>query len=421
MNVLGDYVDTLKGFAFKSSWYTSDGVGNPIIKASNFGLETIEMGGFEKLSTDEVGRFEKYKVDPDDVLIQTVGSWPNNPQSVVGKVIRCQSAVAGFLLNQNIVKLIPREKADKKYLYYLLKNSDFKSYITARARGTANQASITLKDILNYQVDLPDKSEQQKRSKILFAYDALIENNDARIKVLEETGRLLYTEWFIKFKFPGHEKVKMIDSELGVIPSGWEVKKLSEIASVIRGTSYSSEEINETEGDYYLVNLKSFNKGGGFRFDGTKYFNGVIKSEQLLKQGDIVIAVTDMTTDRAIISRPARIPNLNYKKITFSADVVKIVPRDVPFMFIYNSLMDYRFTETTKNKANGANVLHLKPQAISDYKMLIPSSALMDQFESVCIEMANLSDVLSDKNQKLIESRDLLIPKLVIEKRDLKN
>lgn len=420
MNVLSNYVNTLKGFAFKSSWYTSDGTGVPIIKASNFGSETVTMGEFEKLSLTVAGKFDKYKVDQNDVVIQTVGSWPNNPQSVVGKVIRCQEDVAGFLLNQNIVKLIPKETTDKKYLYYLLKNSDFKNYITARARGAANQASITLKDILNYEVVLPDVEEQLQRSSILSAYDELIENNGKRISILEDMAQRLFAEWFVKFRFPGYERVKMIDSHLGKIPNEWKVKNLSEIANVIRGTSYSSEEISDVEGDLYLVNLKSFNRGGGFRFDGAKYFNGVVKDEQILNQGNIVVAVTDMTTDRAIISRPARIPNLNYSKITFSADVVKVVPEAISSVFTYYSLMDYRFTETTKNKANGANVLHLRPQAISDYKILIPTHELMMKFENICLSMANLSDILAEENQRLIESRDLLIPQLVTGRRKLK-
>ena len=168
------------------------------------------------------------------------------------------------------------------------------------------------------------------------------------------------------------------------------------------------------------MNLKSFNRGGGFRYDGMKYFNGVVNEEQLLKQGDIVVAVTDMTTDRAVISRPARIPNIQSEKITFSADVVKIVPEKLPLSYLYYSLLDYRFTETTKNKANGANVLHLKPQAISEYKIIVSMKELQERFDLACGASLKLIDKLSEENEKLTMIRDLLIPQLVDWEKEIK-
>ena len=220
----------------------------------------------------------------------------------------------------------------------------------------------------------------------------------------------LYAEWFVNFKFPGHEKVRIAND----LPKDWEYKRIDEIAEVIRGTSYSSEQINDDYGDYYLVNLKSFNRGGGFRFDGAKYFNGIVKNNQLLKQRDIVVAVTDMTTDRAVISRPARIPNIKSDKVTFSADVVKIAPEKLPFAYVYYSLLDYRFTETTKNKANGANVLHLKPQAISEYKVLVPTPDLLETFERACGNTVRLTDKLSEENEKLTKTHILSFTSFII-------
>lgn len=287
--------------------------------------------------------------------------------------------------------------------------------LLAQATGSTFP-NVSKDQLVDLKVVLLSQSEQKLIGLMLSSYDALIENNEERIKVLEEIAQRLYTEWFVKFKFPGYENIKMVNG----LPEGWEYKKIDDVARVIRGTSYSSEQINDDFGDYYLVNLKSFNRGGGFRYDGEKYFSGTINRDQILIQGDIVVAVTDMTTDRAVIARPARIPNIKNKNVTFSADVVKIISQKLPPTFAYYCLLDYRFTETTKNKANGANVLHLKPQAILEYKILVPTPNLMEKFENMCVGIANLIDKLSEKNEKLTIMRDLLIPQLVTGKREVK-
>jgi len=310
------------------------------------------------------------------------------------------------------------EKVNFEYLYYCLKLNSKR--IKQLASG-ATYKEINKSDLSNIEINLPDLSIQTRIASVLSAYDDLIENNEKRIGLLEEMTQLLYVEWFIKFKFPGHEKVKMIDSgtEYDRIPKGWEVKKLSKIVNYIRGCSYSSDEIDDYAGKYYLVNLKSFNRGGGFRFDGAKYFSGSINKDQFLKKGDIVVAVTDMTNDRAIIARPARIPEIN-DKVAFSADVVKIISSELSNSFIYKLFSSYRFTETTKYKANGANVLHLKPEAILEFKALIPEHNIVMQFDSLCEHSVREVDKLLKQNEILSKTRDLLIPQLMAEKSKLK-
>lgn len=191
------------------------------------------------------------------------------------------------------------------------------------------------------------------------------------------------------------------------------------MAQVVRGCSYSSEEIDDFNGNYYLVNLKSFNRGGGFRYDGAKFYSGSIREDQRLNTGDIVIAVTDMTNDRAVIARPARVPKIN-NKLTFSADVVKIVSNVLPNSFLYQLLSSYKFTESTKQKANGANVLHLKPASILEYEILVPTTDFLNKFDGAVKVAFSDVDALVNKNNILTNIRDLLIPQLVTGKRMIK-
>ncbi len=311
--------------------------------------------------------------------------------------------------------------ADPKYYYYY-----FSSYIgKSKIRSLVNQvaaAGIRGSELEKLEVDYPNLPTQSLIASVLSAYDDLIENNEKRIKAMEEMAQRLYTEWFVKFKFPGHEKTPLVDSstEYGMIPEGWEVKRLDEVIKIVRGRSYSSEQISDFEGEYYIVNLKSFNRGGGFRLDGAKYYSGPMNNEQLLAQGDIVVAVTDMTTDRAVIARPARVPNILTHKITLSADVIKIENNEIPSSFIYYCLLEHRFTEATKLKANGANVLHLKPSSIAEYRAIIPPLKILSQFDVLCRPSIDEIDRMIAQNDSLEKLRDLLIPQLVSGRRLLK-
>lgn len=308
---------------------------------------------------------------------------------------------------------------DNRFFYYTLLS---KHTQLVNLGGGSAQHNLLLGDLRKFEIIVPDISAQRTIGSTIGAYDELIENNEKRIKTLEEMTQLLYTEWFVKFNYPSNEKVKMMDSSsaYGMIPEGWKVGRLSEVASIVRGCSYSSDEINDLVGNFYIVNLKSFNRGGGFRFDGNKYYSGKISDDQQLKQGDIVVAVTDMTTDRAVIARPARIPDIN-GKITFSADVVKVNSDTLPNSFLYQLLSSYLFTETTKQKANGANVLHLRPNAILEFVTVIPDQQILKYFEDLCSPTAREVDILLKQNDNLAKTRDLLIPQLVTGKMELKN
>ena len=166
---LGDIMTTLKGFAFKSSHYVENGC--PIVRASNFTVDSISTDDLKYYSNEEAQEYEKYKLYADDILIQTVGSWEYNPNSVVGKVVHVPHDVQGALLNQNIVKIIPKEMVDNKYLYYRLKCTDFGKHNIGNAVGAANQASITLDTIKAFSFDLPSMLEQKRIADILSNYD----------------------------------------------------------------------------------------------------------------------------------------------------------------------------------------------------------------------------------------------------------
>src|SRR5208282_520480 len=121
--------------------------------------------------------------------------------------------------------------------YYLFLSPSFNAHLFGAATG-AKILHTSPSRIENYRFDCPPLRTQRKIAAILSAYDDLIENNTRRIRILEEMAQALYREWFVHFRFPGHEKVKMVESEMGMIPEGWTPSNLGSLTSVItKGTT----------------------------------------------------------------------------------------------------------------------------------------------------------------------------------------
>jgi len=206
---LGDIAEVQSGYAFKSGSFSTKGI--PVIKIKNMASGKIFFDK-DAYYSDSLDKLEKYFLKRNDILISMTGSHLSQVNSAVGKVTRYDLDEKS-LLNQRVGKIYPKNNlCDNGYLYYLISGKESQIFWAKKAGGTANQANISPAIIKELSVSIPDLADQTKIASILSAYDDLIENNKKRIKALEEMAQLLYTEWFVKFKFPGHENVKMVDS-----------------------------------------------------------------------------------------------------------------------------------------------------------------------------------------------------------------
>ena len=214
MSKLGDHIEYVKGFAFKSKDYTETGI--PVIRVSNFTDNSIDIKDVYHIPKERFSEFQKVNLIKDDIVIATVGSWPTNPSSVVGKTIRVPPEANNTLLNQNAVRIRSLDKDEQLYFYYVLKDKSFSDYIISTAQGSANQASITLKSILDY--DLPNIDSKEKRIKIgktLATYDEKIQLNTQINQTLEQIAQALFKSWFIDFD-PVRAKVQALSGGLSL-------------------------------------------------------------------------------------------------------------------------------------------------------------------------------------------------------------
>lgn len=327
----------------------------------------------------------------------------------------------GFGSTEFIVFRSKKDVSASAYIYYLSISDGIRKPAEKSMYGASGRQRADLDVIKNVNLMVPPLCIQQKIASILSAYDNLIENNNRRIKILEEMAQTIYDEWFIKFRFPGHSKAKMVKSALGEIPEEWEVKTVGEVASIYRGRSYRSEELAE-QGGMPFLNLKNIERYGGFRENGLKNYNGQYKETQTAVAGDIVIAVTDMTQERMIVARAARVPNIGFHKFVYSMDLVKVLPHDATEgEFLYGMFKYSQFPDIVKEQANGVNVLHLSPDRIVEYKLVLPPKVIRAQYAEISRPIYSLTDNLKMRNTNLQQTRDLLLPRLISGELDVEN
>ena len=168
------------------------------------------------------------------------------------------------------------------------------------------------------------------------------------------------------------------------------------------------------EGGHPFLNLKCLDRDGGFRSSGIKRYQGPYKETQTATEGDIVIAVTDMTQERRIVAHAARIPRMEEPLSVISMDLVKIVPKEGIYSeYLYGILRHSSFADEIKQHANGVNVLHLTPNRIGEYEFYIAPKELRQSYMEIIGPCQEMCDILQLKNANLRRTRDLLLPKLI--------
>ena len=286
----------------------------------------------------------------------------------------------------------PTEDFDIRYFYYALQNLPLEHFGYQRH----------FKYLKTSTIFCPPISAQRKIAAVLSAYDDLIENNTRRIKILEDMAQTHYREWFVHFRFPGHENVPMVESPLGPIPQGWEVKQLGEMCDVLMGQSPKSEFYNETgEGLPFHQGVTDF----GQRFPTDRVYCTVQK--RIAEVGDILFSV------RAPVGRM----NVANKKIVIGRGLSAIRSRSGEQAFILQQLKDRFQEEDTMGSGTIFNAI-TKSDLLS-IQFLKPTKSIVTNFEEtaepISLELTNLTM----KNANLRQTRDLLLPKLISGKIDV--
>jgi type I restriction enzyme S subunit len=286
---------------------------------------------------------------------------------------------------------------------------------TFSAQGNGTNISNLNQGILsNLEVPLPPLPIQHKIAAILSAYDDLIENNTRRIEILEEMARSIYREWFVKFRFPGHEQVQMVDSELGPIPEGWEMGGIIDFGEVITGKTPSKAK-PEYYGDYMPFIKTPSMHGNMFCIEVDEYLskqgvasqrNKILPPNSLLVNcigalaGSVSITITDSQTNQQI-----------------NAVVLK---NKEDREFLYFNLVDLKEL-IRQYGSNGATMINLNKSKFEALPAVHPERETLSAFHKLTFPQFELIKNLQIKNTKLRKTRDLLLPRLISGEIDVEN
>lgn len=283
------------------------------------------------------------------------------------------------------------QRINIRYFYFLTKFIG----LNHLKDGTSNPSLS--RDVFGQQgVPLPPIPSQHRIASILSDFDELIENNERRIKILESMARALYREWFVHFRFPGHEHQPRVISPFGEIPQGWEVKKLKDVCRLTMGQSPKSEFYNETgKGLPFHQGVTNF----GDRFPSDKLF--CTAEGRIAEAGDILFSV------RAPVGRM----NIANKKIILGRGLSAIQHHEGHQAFLWEQLRN-RFTKDDM-MGNGAIFASVTKDDMQGIELLCPPSSVVaaatTHFEPLHSEVATLSRQI----QNLRCTRDILLPRLL--------
>lgn len=394
-----------------SDVYSDDGP-YALIRSQNIFDDKFEYSGLARISNEQAMELSNVEVKEDDVLLNITGA-------SLGRVNIVPKNVLPARVNQHVAILRTRNELNPYFLRGWLNLPQIKSYILGHNAGATREA-ITKEMIENFVVPVPPISEQTQIAEILSSLDDKIKLNRQMNANLEKVASTLFKHWFVDFEFPDQNGKpyksaggKMVDSELGEIPAGWRVGKVGDFAELDRGLSYKGAGLSK-EG-VPMLNLGTFDKSGGFRLDGLKYYSGEYKQKNLVHPGDIVIANTDITQDRDVLASSVIVPNnFGTENVLFTHHVYALRLKASSYNhFLYYLMRTPQFKSIAIAYATGTTVLFLPKGAILDYKFVMPNKDQIDKFNLSASMIFEKINTLNDEIVTIIKMRDSLLPRLM--------
>jgi len=294
------------------------------------------------------------------------------------------------------------EQADPLFLTYQLRSPQLRQAIINISGGAAI-TNISQSSLASLEINLPPLLSQRRIASILSAYDDLIENNLRRIKILEEMAQNLYREWFVKFRFPGHEKVKMVESELGMIPDGWGVVRLSGVTEV----NSTCVKKGSAPGNIVYVTIKSVSTGSIDAVAPMPFSEAPSRARRVVQHGDTIwSSVRPNRRSYSLVLNPP-------ENMIVSTGFAVIRPMAIPYTYCYYATTTDDFAAYLTNRAKGAAYPAVSADDFEGAVILKASAEVLDQFHSIVEPMVLLSTSLRQRNITLRRARDLLLPKLI--------
>lgn len=322
----------------------------------------------------------------------------------IGNTIgKCGLTSEVCLTNQQINTIVPNAEHEPKFVYYLMIHNCDRIRSVGLGGGAA-QPIINKSTFSAFKVRVPDLRTQTRIASILSGYDDLIENNRRRVGLLEQAARLLYREWFVHFRFPGHETAKIVNG----LPEGWKLTRIKEAYNGLYDGPHATPKPSE-EGPIFL-GIKNIREGGGVDLSDIRH----VSEDEYPKwtrrvtpeKGDIVFSY------EATLHRYALIPA--GLRCCLGRRMALIRPKEEYRYYLYLQMFSERWREVISARTLvGATVDRIPIKKFPDFPILLPPGDLTASFSALVEPNFLMIETLTEQNKKLTRARDLLLPRLM--------
>ena len=368
---IGEVANVISGFAFKSSDLDQDNE-IPVIKIGNIQNDgSVDFQNAEKFPEGLIeSKHEKFRLQNKDIILAMTGA-------TAGKAGRINGVSSERpLLNQRVAKLEPIS-IDKEYFWQIVRSSKYRTIFSSLGGGAA-QPNFSGSQIEGVEIPVPDETIQKEIGSFGSTIDVLIQNNRRRIALLEESARLLYREWFVS----QDQKMKS--------------KPLKEVANLTMGQSPASKFYNELgEGLPFHQGVTGY----GFRFVEDTVFS--TQTTKLAHPNDILLSV------RAPVGRI----NITKNKINLGRGLAALNSKSGANSFLFYALKSFFFKEDIIG--TGSIYAATTKRELEKLEIADPPQEQVDEFEDLVSPIDKQISNLDQQIQRLVETRDLLLPRLI--------
>lgn len=411
------------GSDIKTDNFVSSGV--PVIRGGNLTSGRFYAADFVFLTEEKADELANANAFPGDIVfthrgtLGQVGLVPAEPFN-------------RYVVSQSQMKLTcDLKSADPAFMYYFFRSPVGQHALLMNTSQTGvpaiSRPTTSLKSI---RLSMPPLSEQRAIAHILGTLDDKIELNRRMNETLEAMARSIFKSWFVDFDpvrakaegrdtgLPAHLADlfpdRFEDSDLGEIPDGWEVSTLGDHFEAVRGISYKGSGLSGS--GMPLHNLNSVYEGGGYKYEGIKFYNGEYAERHLVEPGDVIVANTEQGHDRLLIGYAAIVPRLFGERGIASHHIYRLRPkRNSPLTatFLRHLLNSPQMHDIVSGYANGTTVNMLPMDGVQKPAVLIPPRTLIAAFDGLTAQIEARSGGMVTESRTLAALRDVLLPKLL--------
>lgn len=394
---LGDVVEIVNGFAFKSKAFTLEGI--PVIKIKNIKAGKVILNDLDYISTSDIN--PKYtKIRSSDILITMTGNrMDGSPETWVGKVSLFRHQ-GDFYLNQRVSALrLIDDTVDNNFLSYYLSSWQSQLYFALNSNSSGGQANITPAVVQEYRLKVPELETQRSIASILSSLDQKIELNNKINADLEEMAQAIFKNWFVDFE--PFKDGKFVDSELGMIPEGWKVGRLTEIASYMNGLAMQKFPPENNEDSLPVLKIKEL--GQGFCGTDSDRCSCNIKDECKIHNGDVIFSWSGTLLVDVWCGGDCGL----------NQHLFKVTSKDYPKWFYYYWTKHHlqEFIHIAKDKA--VTMGHIKRGHLEEAMVAIPDNDSMEKAHELFEPLLSKMISLRLESSRLSLLRDTLLPRLM--------